>query len=73
MVERNLRPKARIQSMVAMAVAAVERDANPLDGDLAGVDTDPTTLDLDDATELAACHHRYVCADCGAPLCGDAS
>jgi hypothetical protein len=41
---------------------------------MSGVGSDPTDLDLDDAEEAAAClHPRYVCAECGAPLCQDGS
>lgn len=69
MLNRNLRPQKQIQSAMELAVAAVEPGVNVMDTDMAGVDTDPTSLDLDGSTVVAACpHRRYVCADCGRPL-----
>ena len=69
MVTRNLQPKNLKKSIVEMAVAAVESNANPLDVDMSGVGTDPTDLGLDDGTLSTVCQHRqFVCAGCGRPL-----
>ena len=74
MALRNLRPKKQGQTALELALMAIEPYVNPLDADMSGVGTDPTDLDLGDGTEAAVCpNHRYVCAECGAPLHGDCS
>lgn len=74
MAVRKPRPKMRERTAVELALMAIEPNASPLDADMSGVGSDPTDLDLGDGTEAGVCpHHRYVCAECGAPLCVDAS
>ena len=74
MALRNSRPKMRERTAVELALMAIEPNANPFDADMSGVGSDPTDLDLGDGTEATVCSHpRYVCAECGAPLCVDAS
>jgi hypothetical protein len=59
---------------VRLAVAAVEDSGRPLDLDAGDADSSPTSLGLPAMQESNLCpHRRWVCADCGVPLCVDAS
>ena len=65
-------------SVVELAVAALDGNANPLDADMGGIDTDPTSLDLDDVEEGGTCSDPQCtrsdvdeCIVCGQPLCED--
>jgi hypothetical protein len=71
----NLAPTSKPRNCrVEMAVRAVEVNYVPLDRRTGGVDPSPTALGLDDGAEAVTCsHHRYVCAECSAPLCRDGS
>lgn len=51
----NRERKEQNESSVAMALAAVEGNPNPLDVDMRSIDPNPTSLDLGGGDERDAC------------------
>jgi len=69
MAPGSLQPKKPRIADVGLAIAAVEDSGSPLDLDAGDPDTSPASLGLPTTQEDTPCpHHRYVCANCGAPL-----
>jgi hypothetical protein len=69
MAIRKRQPKEPREFDVDLAVAAIEDTGRPLDLDAGDPDTSPTALTLPGTQEAGTCRrHRWVCADCGAPL-----
>ncbi len=69
MTTRKHHPKTLIEPDVALVLEAIEDTGRPLDLDAGDPDTSPTALTLPVPQEAGTCRrHRWVCADCGAPL-----
>jgi hypothetical protein len=69
MATRTPQPKRPITTNADLAIAAIEDSGRPLDLDAGDPDASPTALTLPVPQETGTCRrHRWVCADCGAPL-----
>jgi hypothetical protein len=76
MATRKHQPESSTESVVALAVAAVEGSPSVVDMPMAGFDPSPGALDLplkDQAKRCSRCGRPAVgrCPECGSPLCGD--
>ena len=74
MVVKNPEANTQENSLVELAIAAVERVPAPLDADMGDVDDSPTCLSLDGDEEAEACCNprctRHAVDDC--IICGHA-
>jgi hypothetical protein len=73
-------PRKPKESVVDLAIAAIEGNPNPLDMDLTGIDPAPTSLDLPEQKPYGRDEQRNprcaspavdACAWCGQPICED--
>jgi hypothetical protein len=66
---RDRQPRNAVESTMDLAIAAIEESGRPLELAVGDPDTSPTALTLPVTQEAGRCRsHRWVCADCGAPL-----
>lgn len=69
MVVRNLQPKMPKESIVDVAIAALDGNPSPLDMDARDIDLDPTSLDMpEEEYQEARSNPRCTCPDMDA--CG---
>ena len=62
-------PRKRLEPEAELAVAALEGTSNPLEMDLRGIDTAPTSLDLKGNEEpTVRPNHCGICFACGRQL-----